>query len=227
MNNNDKFTKGHEVKKLLFFVGFLLITILIFWQLSESGWIDFLGNQEEIHAFIEQIGLFGPVLIILLIATAIIISPIPSAPIALISGALYGHTLGTIYVVLGALSGALSAFIIARKLGHDYVSKKLQLHLPEKMLDSQSTLMFIVFVSRLTPFISFDVISYAAGLTNLSLGRFFIATLIGIMPISFILAHVGSEVTNNEFESITVALIFLGFMTMIPMVINKIIKPRN
>ena len=74
------------------------------------------NNQEKIFIVVKKSGLFGPLTIIFLIAIAIIITPIPSAPVAIVSGALYGHTFGTIYVVIGALLGALGAFIISRKL---------------------------------------------------------------------------------------------------------------
>lgn len=212
----------HAVIKIIIFIGFLLLTVIVFLQVMELGWLDVLGNHKELLIVVKNLGLIGPVVIIGLIAIAVIITPIPSAPIALVSGALYGHTFGTVYVVLGALSGALIAFMISRKLGYDYVNKKLHHKMPQKIVGSQNALMMIVFVTRLAPFISFDVISYAAGLTKLTFSRFFIATLMGIIPISFILAHLGSEVENGEMESIVTALILLGFFTLVPLVIKKL-----
>ncbi len=222
MKNNFKITNNDEIKKLLFFICFLLSTILLFFLASEIGWLEVFENRDKTQVVIQQLGLFGPFIIIFLLASAIIISPIPSAPIALVSGALYGHTLGTIYVVFGAVLGALIAFIVARKLGYDYVSRKLHSHFPVKIIGSQNTLMMIVFVTRLAPFISFDVISYAAGLTQLTFWRFLLATLMGIIPISFILAHLGSEVQDGELESIAIALFLLGFITLIPILIKKL-----
>jgi len=213
---------NNAVKKLLFFIFFLLSTILIFWLGSELGWLNIFENQDAIQATITKAGLFGPLLIIILIAAAIIISPIPSAPIALVSGLLYGHLLGTVYIVAGALLGAVLAFMISRKLGYDYVSKKWHNRIPNAIVGSQNTLMIIVFVTRLAPFISFDVISYAAGLTKLTFWRFLIATLMGIIPISFVLAHLGSEIKNQEFESIVTAILLLGAVTIIPALFNAI-----
>ena len=211
-----------SVKRLIVFIGFLLLTVIVFMQLIEMGWLDILKNKDKLLILIKELGLIGPVAIICLIAIAIIITPVPSAPIALVSGALYGHTFGTIYVVIGALSGALLAFMISRKLGYDYINRKLHHRMPVKIVGSQNTLMMIVFVTRLAPFISFDVISYAAGLTKLTVGRFIVATLMGIIPISFILAHLGSEVKDGEVESIATALLLLGFFTFMPLIINKI-----
>ncbi len=210
------------VKKLIIFIGFIILTVIIFMQLIEMGWLDILKNKDKLSVLVKELGLIGPLAIICLIAVAIIITPIPSAPIALVSGALYGHTFGTLYVVLGALSGALLAFMISRKLGYDYINKKLHHRLPAKVVGSQNTLMMIVFFTRLAPFISFDVISYAAGLTKLTVGRFILATLMGIIPISFVLAHLGSEVKDGEIESIATALLLLGFFTLLPLIINKI-----
>jgi len=224
MNGKSNDKANHAVKKLLFFIGFLLLTIYVFWQVVELGWLEVLKNKEQMLVIIKELGLFGPLAIIFLMAIAIVISPIPSAPIALVSGALYGHTFGTIYVVIGALSGALLAFMISRKLGYDYINRKLHHRMPVKIVGSQNTLMRIVYVTSLAPFISFDVISYAAGLTKLTVGRFIIATLMGIIPISFVLAHLGSEVKDGEIESIATALLLLGFFTLMPLIINKMTR---
>ena len=217
----------HAAKKLFVYIGFLFLTAIVFMQVIELGWLEVLTNHEKLIFFIKDLGLIGPITIIFLIASAIVISPIPSAPVALVSGAIYGHTFGTLYVVLGALLGALMAFMISRKLGYDYINKKLHNKLPVKIVGSQNTLMIIVFVTRLAPFISFDVISYAAGLTQLTYSRFIIATLMGIIPISFALAHIGSEVNNGELEKIVIALVLLGFITLVPIIFKKLTINHN
>lgn len=209
------------VKRLIVFISFLLLTVIIFMQLIEIGWLDILKNKDKLSILVKELGLIGPIAIVGLIAIAIIITPVPSAPIAFVSGALYGHTFGTLYVVIGAVAGALIAFMISRKLGHDYINRKLHHRMPVKIVGSQNTLMMIVFVTRLAPFISFDVISYAAGLTRLTVGRFFLATLMGIIPISFLLAHLGSEAANGEVQEIAFALLFLGLLTMASMLFHS------
>lgn len=227
MNDKLNITSDYIVIKMLFFIIFLLLTIYIFWYGIDLGWFNIFKNQEKLLTIIKELGLIGPIVIILLIAIAIIITPIPSAPVALVSGALYGHTFGTVYVVLGALLGALMAFFISRKLGYDYVNKKLHHRMPQKIIGSQNTLMMIVFVTRLAPFISFDVISYAAGLTQLTYARFILATLMGIVPISFLLAHFGSEARNGEMDNILTAVFLLGFFIVIPIIVKKLMKKSN
>ena len=89
---------------------------------------------------------------------------------------------------------------------------------------SQNFLMGAVFVSRLLPFISFDIVSYAAGLTSLSFSRFAIATFAGIIPASFLLAHFGSELVAGETDRILIAVVLLGVLAAMPFVYKLIAK---
>lgn len=200
----------------------VLITMMIvaYFILAEIGAIEFIRDGIALKQWIIGLGLAGPLLIIALMALAIIMSPIPSAPIALTAGAVYGHTAGTIYVLIGAELGAIFAFYIARLLGIDLLQKWFGGRLATGMLGSQNTLMGIVFISRLLPFVSFDIVSYAAGLTSLSFLRFAIATLTGIIPASFLLAHFGSEMASAESERIAFAILALGLLTLIPVAIK-------
>ena len=227
MNEDKDVSTNNIVKKILFFISFLFFIAYISWLIVELGWMDILKEQEQMQGIIKNLGLIGPFAIIFLIAIAIVVSPIPSAPIALVSGALYGHTMGTIYVVIGAVTGALIVFLISRKLGYAYINRKLHHRVPVKIIGSQNTLMLIVFVSRLAPFISFDVISYAAGLTRLTTGRFLLATIAGIIPISFLLAHFGSEAANGEIQEIVFSLFFLGLLSMSSMLYHSFKKSRK
>ncbi len=87
----------------------VLAVALFFGPLS-----DFVGNLngERILGWLDGAGGWGPVLIIALMAIAIVATPIPSAPIAVAAGAAYGHTQGTIYIVLGAGSAPWSPSVL-------------------------------------------------------------------------------------------------------------------
>ncbi len=91
--------------------------------------------------------------------------------------------------------------------------------------------MGIVFVSRLLPFISFDMVSYAAGVTALTFWRFALATLAGVIPSSFLLAHFGSELASTETNTIAITLLLLGALSLGVVFIKKIFpdgfRPKN
>lgn len=188
----------------------------VYWLLHESGTLMTILDPGALHAQVIQMGAWGPAAIIGLMMLAILISPIPSAPIALAAGAAYGHGWGTLYVLLGAEAGAVAAFAISRFVGFETVHRWFGNRLSVGLVGSQNALMGIVFVSRILPFISFDIVSYAAGLTVLSFWRFAIATLAGITPTSFLLAHFGSEIGTGQTNKVLFSVLALGGLTLIP-----------
>ena len=192
----------------------------LYWLLEHSGLLATLTDGRELRQTIVGLGAAGPLAVVGFMTLAILVSPIPSAPIALAAGAAYGHTWGTLYVLAGAELGALLAFGLARVLGRDALQRWLGARLPRTRLGSQGSLMAIVFVSRLLPFLSFDVVSYAAGLTSLTLWRFAAATLAGILPTSFLLAHFGGEMATGEVDRILYAVLALGLLTAVPLVVS-------
>ncbi len=202
--------------------GIALVGLLVtgYWIAYRSGALDILLDGPALREGISELGALGPLVVIGSMAAAIVLNPIPSAPIALAAGAAYGHIWGTIYVLIGAEVGALIAFGIARLLGCNIVEKLCKRRQSLQLFGSQNALMVIVFVSRLIPFISFDLISYAAGLTPLSAWRFALATLAGILPASFLLAHFGAEMATADGQRIMISIVALGALTLIPVAIN-------
>lgn len=176
-----------------------------------------LAQRETLEVLVARAGIWGPFLIVGLMTAAVVASPLPSAPIALAAGAAYGHVWGTIQVVLGAEIGALIAFGLARALGRDALRHLLGDRVDAGLLGSQNALTWAVFGSRLMPFVSFDLMSYAAGLSGLHVWRFALATLAGIVPASFLLAHVGGEAASGDMGPATWAILGLGLVTGLPL----------
>lgn len=200
----------------------ILILAGVFFLLAGYTEVDF-SDSAAIRRSVETLGATGPLLIVTLIAMAIVMTPIPSAPIALAAGAAYGHVWGTLYVALGAEIGALTAFGIARFVGYEALMRRFGARLESvRLFGSQNALMGIVFATRLVPFISFDIVSYAAGLTPLALWRFALATILGILPASFVLAHFGGEITSADPTRVLGAVLALGIVTGAPVILAAV-----
>lgn len=200
----------------------VILFSILYLYLELSGLTVTFFDTQGLQATINEAGYWGPILIIILIAGAVVMSPIPSAPIAIASGFAFGHSYGTLYVLIGAELGAIIAFGISRLLGYEAIQKRFGDKLKIKWLNSSQHLMAIVCISRLIPFISFDIVSYAAGLTKLSYLQFATATLIGIIPASFFLAHIGSEMATSDIKQMTYTIVLLGLITLISLVIPLI-----
>ncbi|PLW74821.1 TVP38/TMEM64 family protein [Cohaesibacter celericrescens] len=207
-----------RASKLL--VLFLAVIAAIFVVIDPWGWnLTGLFEQESLFVFVDSFGPWGPVIIILLMTVAVVFSPLPSAPIAIVAGAAYGHYAGTLIVVAGATVGAVIAFASSRWLAQSIVKRWLGRFSTKRMLGSQNMMMLTVFVTRMIPFLSFDAVSYAAGLTALSLPRFTIATLFGLIPMSFLLTHAGEQwISSDGFGFLNWALI--GGLAVVPPILT-------
>lgn len=211
--------KPFSKAKIALGVAVLLGLTGLYWGLSEAGLVSTLADKQALRAWINQLGSWGPLAIILMMIAAIVMSPIPSGPIAIVAGAAYGPVWGTVWAVMGAEGGALIAFWLARYLGYGTVRRWARMRPLLRRLEqhrSQRKLMVIVFVSRLVPFISFDAVSYAAGLTPLAFWRFAIATLAGVIPVAFLFTYFGEALINVESTGMTIFLLLLSSVTLIP-----------
>lgn len=213
--------------KITYIILLALVLVGIYLAIKSSTLFDLFINTDLLLVNIRELGTLGPLLVVGLMALAIVFNPLPSAPVALAAGAAYGHTMGTIYIVAGAEIGAICAFLIARAVGTEIIKKLLSGSFSLGRFSSQNALMTAVFVSRLVPFMSFDLISYAAGLTALKLWRFALATLLGLVPISFALAHMGSEIVDSSGLKLTVIILLTGLLLVIPIVLGAVYRTRQ
>ena len=209
----------------------LIAIVAVYLWLWHSGTLETLRDEPALMATIRGLGIWGPVGIVALIATAIVVSPVPSAPVAIAAGMIYGAAGGAVIVVIGAELGAIVAFLISRWLGYEAVRRwsgadRIMSYLSRER--SQIWLMAVVFVSRLLPFISFDAVSYAAGLTPLAFWRFALATVVGITPVSFLLTYAGEELSTANLATISLVLIVLvGLPLAAPLVRALLQAARN
>jgi len=177
--------KAKKNSKLIILVVLLVVVIFLLPQIN----ILF----TDVERIIENSGNFAPIVYIALMILAILISPIPSSPLTVLGGIFFGSFLGMIYSLIGGTIGAVLAFLIARFFLRGFVSKKLERNgIYQKLKDKEEkNIAIIIFVTRLMPHVSFDVVSYAAGLTNLNLFTFAFVTFIGMIPIVFLLSFFG------------------------------------
>jgi uncharacterized membrane protein YdjX (TVP38/TMEM64 family) len=152
---------------------------------------------------------------------AVVISPIPSLPLDIAAGAFFGVFLGTVYSVIGAWAGAVISFLISRVIGRQFIERFLGGHINFCTLCSDKVLTKFVFFTRLLPIFSFDIISYGAGLTKMSLKKFSLATLFGMIPLTFIYNYFGSVLVFGKAVTVFFGLIMVLFFFLIPRLLER------
>src|SRR5512145_1734586 len=106
-------------------IGVIILLGGLYVFLAQSGALETICDCGALRDRILNRGVFGPLAIVGFMTLAVVVSPVPSAPIALASGMAYGNFWGTIYIVIGAVAGATIAFFISRSLGYEAMQKRL------------------------------------------------------------------------------------------------------
>jgi uncharacterized membrane protein YdjX (TVP38/TMEM64 family) len=198
---------------------FALAGLVVFLQLRYD--LSSYLSQQNVRALLSRAGFFAPPLYMAIMAAAVIVSPIPSLPLDILAGAFFGAVLGTLYSALGAVAGACAAFLIARGLGRELVERFTRGHIAFCTDCSDRLLTRIVFFSRLIPFVSFDIVSYGAGLTKMSLGRFAAASFLGMLPLTAIYNTFGGVLVVGNWVSIAVGAVFVAGFLLVPRLIER------
>ncbi|HEX9758437.1 MAG TPA: VTT domain-containing protein [Nitrospiria bacterium] len=79
----------------------------------------------------------------------------------------------------------------------------------------------LVLISRLFPIFSFDLISYGAGLTGMSLKWFALATLLGMIPPTFALTYFGKSIVMADWPVVLLGGVFVILFLFLPKLIKS------
>lgn len=156
------------------------------------------ADPQDLIGYIRSYGKYAAVISFMLMILQSIISPIPAFFITLSNAVIFGWVKGAVLSWSSAMAGAALCFYIARILGRDVV-EKITSKTALKNIDDffQKYDKYVILVARLLPFISFDLVSYAAGLTSMKFIPFFIATGIGQLPATIVYSYVGGTLSGG------------------------------
>ncbi len=171
--------------------------------------------------FIQTFGVMAPMVFMGIMALAVVVSPIPSLPLDLAAGVAFGPLLGTIYAVIGAEIGAIVSFLIGRSLGREVIARLLKSNIVFCEKCSDHHLFGFVLLSRLLPVFSFDLVSYGAGLTSMSLKAFALATFLGMVPPTFALVYFGSSSMAADWMVFLLGIVLVGLFLVLPKLIMR------
>lgn len=124
---------------------------------------------------------------------------VPGSALTLIAGGAFGVRTGTVAVWFGATAGLALAFLVARWLARDRVTRWLSTRPSFAAMDRAVAAEGgkIVFLTRLTPVFPFTVLNYAYGLTGVSFMSYLVASATGILPGTLFYIYLGSSVART------------------------------
>ena len=135
-------------------------------------------------------------LFVLIVVVEVVIAPIPGGAIGYLGAARFGFWQAWPMLYIGNVIGTALVFWLARRYGtplfEENVSAKARRRYDE-VLHSHPVLLWLVYA---VPVIPVDVLSALAGLSSLSMRRFFLIAFTGYAIYTGIVAFVGSSLSH-------------------------------
>lgn len=198
---------------------FAILLFVVFYLLSISF------SQEQIRGFITKFGPFGPFILIILILLTHIIAPLSGSPFFFVGFLIFGK-ITIIYITLATIFSSIINFWIARKWGRQIAEKFLGKHNMSKIDRlSENYGLGMMFILRIFQGGIDDLISYAAGLTDMKFIPYFIVSTLGMIPGSILWYYLSSYITTPlEFIFLTWGMLFIfsGIFLISSILIKKI-----
>ena len=186
-------------------------------------------SVEQLTGWVRQLGWLAPLVFIACYAIATVFF-LPGLLFTLAGGVLFGPLYGTLYNLVGATIGATLAFLTARYIAYDWVTQRTGNRLQQLVKGvEEEGWRFVAFV-RLVPFIPFNLLNYALGLTRLRLSHYIITSFIFMAPggaAYTYLGYAGREVAGGGEDFIKKALLALAVIATIAFASRILMRVRR
>lgn len=156
------------------------------------------ADVTPVRDYLLSFGVWAPVIAACLHLLAAVLAPLPSFVATFATAMVFGWVWGTVLSWSAALLAAGICFGIARVYGRPVVERVVPIGALGWFDDffrrhgSHSVL-----IARLIPVVSFDFVSYAAGLTSMGVGTFLFYTGLGMLPATVVYSYLAARGTSS------------------------------
>ena len=145
--------------------------------------IEIHGNINRLKTLVLSFGFWAPLISAFLMVAQSVVLFLPAFPIFVVNALAFGPFYGLLLSWSSAVTGSMVCFSIAKTLGRPVVErlvKKDHLETADRALKKYQK--YVILLFGFVPVVSFDVISYAAGLTLLAYWEFLLLVCIAQVP---------------------------------------------
>jgi uncharacterized membrane protein YdjX (TVP38/TMEM64 family) len=176
-------------KQQIVWIVIAVVCLLITW-LS----IHALGSYkpEQLQSLIRQAGVWGPLCYVALYAFGTL-ALLPSTPLNISGGLLFGPWLGILWTSVGAVVAAAIAFLFSRTIGRPVMEKRLAGQWQVMDAEIHRGGLFYMFAIRLIPVMPYGIVNFAAGLTSIRFRDYLMGTTLGTVPSVLPFVLIGSS----------------------------------
>jgi uncharacterized membrane protein YdjX (TVP38/TMEM64 family) len=158
-----------------------------------SAFLGVVRDREAVIAHLDRLGVNGPLVLMGLIGLQVLIPSLPAEPPMMAAAYAYGFLAGFLMSWVVSVAASQAKDGLARIAGRPLVERLVPARLLDKWTRTageRGTLFFLL--AFVIPPVPSDILIYVAGLSEIEGWRFFVANLLGRMPMIILLALVGA-----------------------------------
>lgn len=172
---------------------------------------------------------------LLLVGLYLVLCPLglPATPLMVAGSIVFGPWLGTLYNFVGLLLGAAASYLVAQRLGGDFIQHYggQKLKRVERALHRHG--FWYLVGMRFFP-LPFPAVNFAMALAGIRLVPFLLSTAIGLVPSIALWTYFYSAVFNAAAGErgelvwqVGIALLLLGFVSLLPGLVTRRLRRRK
>jgi len=152
-------------------------------------------NERRISQWVDSFGFWGPLLLILIMVVQMFLLVVPSPLVMVVSVLAYGPVWGSLISLAGIITASTLGYFIGKYLGPITVQKLIG-HKTENKIENyiEEYGFWTIIVARMSPVLSNDATSFVAGILKMGYFKFMGATLLGIIPLTILIAILGENI---------------------------------
>lgn len=198
MNLNESKSKKQKIIGIAILAIAVISMLLIFWFIGKPL-VKFVSQPELFREWVNSYGIWGRLAFIGMVILQVIVAIIPGEPFELVAGYAFGAVEGTVLCIIASTIGSILVFLLVRKFG----VKLVEIFFSKEKLDNikflksspkRNILFLIIFAIPGTPK---DLLSYFAGLTDISLVSWCLISSLGRIP-SVITSTIGGSLMSDK-----------------------------
>lgn len=205
---------------ILFILLIIIVTIYLYPYISKLNDLEYREN------FIKKIRGFGPLGMLIIIGIFVlqaILAVIPSAPIELVAGLMYGSVLGLFLCLVGSTIGSLIVIFLVKIFGTDFVELFIGLDKIQKLgiIESKERTEVVMASILLMPSLPKDFLAFLVPFTKVKVKNFLIINFLARIPSTIVTSMLGQSIITGNYK-VTIILIAVSVIVGLPgLIFNK------
>lgn len=179
-----------------------LLVVWTIWSYRTSGLMHVLvaaapegqSRLDALRTYILGWGLLAPIVYVAAVIVEVLIAPVPGPLLYAPAGAIFGGLIGGTLSLIGNVTGAGIACWLGHTLGESWVARHMTGTQASRIRDRVvSRGPWVIFLLRLNPLTSSDLVSYVAGAMGVPVRDVVLGTLAGMAPVCFAQAFLAAS----------------------------------